>query len=125
MSCLIIIFARGAHIHTRTKVRAADILFVNAKHKRIIWESGNGHAITQKQQKGRERSLSLLIVQLYQGLLQLTIQGRWYNDVRPVSVKPASPYSETRLKIKSKNTSLQLEENEPRWRWPPSPPQLL
>lgn len=75
--------------------------------------------------KRAEKDLFLFSLQLYQGLLQLTTQGRRYNDVRPVSVKPASPYSETRLKIKSKNTSLQLEVNEPRWRWPPSPPQLL
>ena len=39
-----------------TKVRAADILFVNLEHKRIIWESGSGHIMSQKHQKGGERS---------------------------------------------------------------------
>lgn len=64
MHCLvknITLLHRAHNIHTKyimTKVSAVEIFFLNVKHKNIIWESGHWHGITQKQQKGREGSLS-------------------------------------------------------------------
>lgn len=127
---------QGTHIHTTyimttvraveiLSVRAVEILSVNARHKTIIWESGNRHGITPKQQKSTERSLSINC-STYHGPQQLITQDSQYSDpIRSSDVCTSLFQREGTEEHRSKNTSLQLDKDEPGQRWPPSPPQLL